>query len=594
MAIFGNNSLRPEEKVGGFEAGVNDSGLFSLNEMEEYPGILPNFEFEEQSVTSIIFGKEGKEYNFQIPKLELTPKDKVKPIIKVNLDEDVEEFEEGESFFKTQKKELEESDLKSYDNKLNIDSFNDEYGGEKYNFSKEENLDNRFNIDNEESEFVDNELKSILENSIGRKNNKKGKPTLDDLKYDEISENYDNEKLNNVNNDAIEELQNETMNAFFDFSSINADKPSQFDLIEEEEVKIEEEVKKKRKKIPFWLFSLYLLAGALVLTSLFALVFWKVINKKFNIDGKQDSTKIEKVINPLVKKEKKTENKKESRHTALVAENDDVKVELKVEIKPEKDTDEIHKVNNNLLADDHGHTKDKENSHKNTKDEHSNVKSNDHSKSSKDNKLHLHSSDDKTKIESKITIKDKKEHNEATHEKDETHKVKKEISKKSDYNINEKTKVSENKHSDHDEPKSTNELKKETKKEIKENKIKEKKNSSSESNEIAKVNNIDNKIKSETFIDAYKNEKIEDNKNNEEEDKPEFSVQIYSTLSKSDAQDMLKKLTSYGINTGFIVTQTVRDEVWYRVRYGKFNTKDEAKNNANKFGFNQIWIDRVK
>ncbi len=595
MAIFGNNSLRPEEKVGGFESGVDGTGLFSLNEMEEYPGILPNFEFEDQSVTSIIFEKEGKDFTFKPQKIELTPQDKVKPIINLNLDKKEEQIDiEGESFFKQSKTELGESELSNYKNNFDKDTFDEEYGDDKYDFTKEENLDNRFNVSKDDNEYVDDELKSILEGSIGRKDVKKSKPTLDDLRYDEVSGKDEADKLNNDNNEAIDELKNETMDSFFDFSSINADKPSQFNS-GDEEIKSEEELeeKKKRKKTPLWLFSLYLFAGALVLTAILGLVFWKVINKKFNFDGKQDSTKLEKVITLPVIKNKKEYPEKKSRHTELVAENDDVKVELKVEIKPEKESDTSHG------------------------DSHSNGDDNSHGKV-KDNKLDLHSTDEKTKIETKITFKDKKEKtksidNKVAHssahskdhssdnigQKEDSHSFSKDNAKK-EIKIDVKNPIDNSKFSIKKDNYLEEEKKTESLRDIKKDKIdksdksdkvynnnSDKSEKSEKSKDLAKTNNIENKIKSETYIDSNKNENVED-------DKPEYSVQIYSSLSKADAQDMLKKLNSYGVNDGFIITQTVRDELWYRVRYGKFNSKDEAKNNASKYGFNQIWIDRVK
>ena len=49
-----------------------------------------------------------------------------------------------------------------------------------------------------------------------------------------------------------------------------------------------------------------------------------------------------------------------------------------------------------------------------------------------------------------------------------------------------------------------------------------------------------------------------------------------------------------GISNAFITKQNLRDEVWYRVRFGNFSSKDEAKTTASKYGFSQIWIDRIK
>lgn len=73
-----------------------------------------------------------------------------------------------------------------------------------------------------------------------------------------------------------------------------------------------------------------------------------------------------------------------------------------------------------------------------------------------------------------------------------------------------------------------------------------------------------------------------------------YIVQIYSSPSKEDALTWLEKLKDKNIADAFISEQNVRDKVWYRVRFGNFRTRDEAKNAALRYGFAQTWIDRVK
>jgi hypothetical protein len=73
-----------------------------------------------------------------------------------------------------------------------------------------------------------------------------------------------------------------------------------------------------------------------------------------------------------------------------------------------------------------------------------------------------------------------------------------------------------------------------------------------------------------------------------------YTVQIYSTLSEDDAMDWLLKLKRKNITSAFISTQRIRDKVWYRVRFGAFPTKQDAKEAASRYGFAQSWIDRVK
>ncbi|MBX3043423.1 MAG: SPOR domain-containing protein [Candidatus Kapabacteria bacterium] len=73
-----------------------------------------------------------------------------------------------------------------------------------------------------------------------------------------------------------------------------------------------------------------------------------------------------------------------------------------------------------------------------------------------------------------------------------------------------------------------------------------------------------------------------------------YTVQIYSSPSKEDAETWLNKLRSKNVQGAFISEQNVRDKVWYRVRFGNFRTREEARNAALRLGFAQTWIDRVK
>lgn len=72
-----------------------------------------------------------------------------------------------------------------------------------------------------------------------------------------------------------------------------------------------------------------------------------------------------------------------------------------------------------------------------------------------------------------------------------------------------------------------------------------------------------------------------------------FSVQIHVTASKDDAEDWLGKLNNQGLE-GFITPKVVRDQMWYRVRFGEFKTYEEAYTAAINAGFDGTWIDRLK
>lgn len=82
-------------------------------------------------------------------------------------------------------------------------------------------------------------------------------------------------------------------------------------------------------------------------------------------------------------------------------------------------------------------------------------------------------------------------------------------------------------------------------------------------------------------------------KPNVTEKKNVFAVQVYTTPSKDDAEDWMKILKRKNIN-GFISTQKMRDKVWYRVRFGFYDTREEARAAAEKLGFDQVWIDQIR
>lgn len=90
---------------------------------------------------------------------------------------------------------------------------------------------------------------------------------------------------------------------------------------------------------------------------------------------------------------------------------------------------------------------------------------------------------------------------------------------------------------------------------------------------------------------------IEDNKTDELTSKvisnAIYSVEVYSTLSKEDAEDWQRKLQKRGIKA-FIVKHYQRDLVWYKVRFGAFSSKSEASDEARNLGFFTFWIDRIK
>ncbi len=73
-----------------------------------------------------------------------------------------------------------------------------------------------------------------------------------------------------------------------------------------------------------------------------------------------------------------------------------------------------------------------------------------------------------------------------------------------------------------------------------------------------------------------------------------YTVQVYSSPSKDDAEDWMKRLRKKNIENSSLSMQQVRGTIYYRVRFGNFVTKEEAEGAAINSGFASSWVDRVK
>lgn len=74
----------------------------------------------------------------------------------------------------------------------------------------------------------------------------------------------------------------------------------------------------------------------------------------------------------------------------------------------------------------------------------------------------------------------------------------------------------------------------------------------------------------------------------------EYVIQVYASPSADDADEWLGQLRKRNITDGFITSQLVRGQTWYRVRFGKFSTREEAETKASQLGFSNIWIVRIR
>lgn len=73
-----------------------------------------------------------------------------------------------------------------------------------------------------------------------------------------------------------------------------------------------------------------------------------------------------------------------------------------------------------------------------------------------------------------------------------------------------------------------------------------------------------------------------------------YVVQVYASPSEEDANMWLERLKNKNVKNLFISKQIIRDKTWYRVRFGSFPTREEAHEAAIKLGYSQSWVDRVR
>ena len=72
-----------------------------------------------------------------------------------------------------------------------------------------------------------------------------------------------------------------------------------------------------------------------------------------------------------------------------------------------------------------------------------------------------------------------------------------------------------------------------------------------------------------------------------------YTIQVYSSPMKSDAEKRLTLLNQKGI-TGYITEQNIKGEIWYRVRFGSFEKYEDAKNTIQRYGIKDVWIERIR
>jgi len=73
-----------------------------------------------------------------------------------------------------------------------------------------------------------------------------------------------------------------------------------------------------------------------------------------------------------------------------------------------------------------------------------------------------------------------------------------------------------------------------------------------------------------------------------------YTIQVYATPSKEDADYWVEKLKKKNIKNVIVSTYIKKGVQWYRVRFGEFSSYELALQKANELNLYQCWIDRIK
>jgi cell division septation protein DedD len=75
---------------------------------------------------------------------------------------------------------------------------------------------------------------------------------------------------------------------------------------------------------------------------------------------------------------------------------------------------------------------------------------------------------------------------------------------------------------------------------------------------------------------------------------PVYVVQVVSSPDRDDAEEWVSLLRTRNIIDASIVEYRKRNTIWYRVRFGRFSTRQAAERAAMKVGVAQPWIARLQ
>lgn len=73
-----------------------------------------------------------------------------------------------------------------------------------------------------------------------------------------------------------------------------------------------------------------------------------------------------------------------------------------------------------------------------------------------------------------------------------------------------------------------------------------------------------------------------------------FAIQVYASPSIADAEEWVERLKRRGMVNPAVSSQIVRGQTMYRVRFGLYNSLQEAERDAARFGYAGSWVVRLR
>ena len=74
----------------------------------------------------------------------------------------------------------------------------------------------------------------------------------------------------------------------------------------------------------------------------------------------------------------------------------------------------------------------------------------------------------------------------------------------------------------------------------------------------------------------------------------EWCVQVFASTNPDDADEWNNRLKAKNVDDSRIEMVDRQGQLWYRVRFGRFSTKQEAEQIAQRMGFRNAWVNRAR